>query len=94
LRQATPRKAETTLLEPFVGLTLSQIVVPVTAAEFAEAAKNILAAGVVGFDTESKPTFTKGEVSTGPHIVQSSRHLPFGKLDLVLSLIGSRCGIS
>lgn len=70
MRQATPRKAETTLLEPFVGLTLSQIVVPVTAAEFAEAAKNILAAGVVGFDTESKPTFTKGEVSTGPHIVQ------------------------
>jgi ribonuclease D len=25
---------------------------------------------VLGFDTESKPTFLKGEVSTGPHLVQ------------------------
>jgi hypothetical protein len=25
---------------------------------------------VIGFDTESKPTFRKGEVSTGPHLVQ------------------------
>lgn len=27
-------------------------------------------AGVIGFDTESKPTFQKGEVSSGPHLVQ------------------------
>jgi ribonuclease D len=26
----------------------------------------------VGFDTESKPTFQKGEVSRGPHVVQFS----------------------
>ena len=25
---------------------------------------------IFGFDTESKPTFTKGEVSTGPHLIQ------------------------
>lgn len=25
---------------------------------------------VLGFDTESKPTFIKGEVSTGPHLIQ------------------------
>ena len=25
---------------------------------------------VLGFDSESKPTFTKGEVSTGPHLIQ------------------------
>lgn len=25
---------------------------------------------VLGFDTESKPTFLKGEVSTGPHLIQ------------------------
>jgi RNA polymerase sigma factor for flagellar operon FliA len=25
---------------------------------------------VIGFDTESKPTFAKGEVSTGPHLIQ------------------------
>ncbi|NNG23553.1 3'-5' exonuclease domain-containing protein 2 [Massilia sp. ML15P13] len=30
----------------------------------------LLAADVIGFDTESKPTFAKGEVSTGPHLVQ------------------------
>lgn len=29
-----------------------------------------MAADVIGFDTESKPTFLKGEVSTGPHLVQ------------------------
>lgn len=29
-----------------------------------------MAAEVIGFDTESKPTFLKGEVSTGPHLVQ------------------------
>ena len=28
------------------------------------------AADVIGFDTESKPTFAKGVVSTGPHLVQ------------------------
>ena len=25
---------------------------------------------MIGFDTESKPTFVKGEASTGPHLVQ------------------------
>ncbi len=70
MRQATPSKTETALLEPFVGLSLNQIVVPVVHSEFAEAAQAIKRAGMVGFDTESKPTFAKGEVSTGPHIVQ------------------------
>lgn len=27
-------------------------------------------AALLGFDTESKPTFTKGEVATGPHLIQ------------------------
>ncbi|MDB5959244.1 MAG: 3-5 exonuclease [Massilia sp.] len=37
----------------------------------AAAAFSALAAvDVLGFDTESKPTFLKGEVSTGPHLVQ------------------------
>ena len=30
----------------------------------------LLSTDVIGFDTESKPTFTKGEVSTGPHLIQ------------------------
>ncbi len=29
-----------------------------------------MATDAIGFDTESKPTFLKGEVSTGPHLVQ------------------------
>lgn len=30
---------------------------------------------IFGFDTESKPTFIKGEVSTGPHLIQlATRH--------------------
>lgn len=65
-----PVKADLALLEPFAGLTLEQIFVPVTEAEFATAAAEIQAAGFVGFDTESKPTFKVGEVSTGPHLVQ------------------------
>lgn len=37
----------------------------------AQAARDaLLACAAIGFDTESKPTFTKGEVSTGPHLIQ------------------------
>jgi len=35
-----------------------------------EALAALLASDAVGFDTESKPTFLKGEASTGPHLVQ------------------------
>ena len=65
-----PTKAEIALLEPFVGLTLECIHVPASSAEFAIASAEIMAAGLVGFDTESKPTFAVGDVSEGPHLVQ------------------------
>jgi len=29
-----------------------------------------MATDAIGFDTESKPTFAKGEASTGPHLIQ------------------------
>jgi ribonuclease D len=70
MKKLAPSKAETALLEPFVGLSLACIHVPVTNEEFAAATAEIKAAGVAGFDTEAKPTFITGEVSTGPHIVQ------------------------
>ncbi len=70
MKQATPTKDETSLLAPFVGLTLSQIVVPSSIQDFEQATAHIQLAGVAGFDTESKPTFAKGEVSEGPHTVQ------------------------
>jgi ribonuclease D len=65
-----PSKDELATLPPFQGLTLAQIEVPATRAQFEAAARDILAGGVVGFDTESKPTFAPGEVSTGPHVLQ------------------------
>ncbi len=74
MKQLNPTKLETALLEPFVGLTLESIVVPVTKQEFAAATNDISQAAMVGFDTESKPTFAVGEVSTGPHIVQFATH--------------------
>ena len=70
MSKAAPTKAETAHLEVFAGLTLAQIEVPATRAQFEAAAAEILAARTVGFDTESKPTFAPGELSTGPHVVQ------------------------
>jgi len=61
-------------MPPFVGLTLERIHVPATRAEFAAAAAEIREAGIVGFDTESKPTFVVGDVSDGPHVVQFALH--------------------
>jgi ribonuclease D len=58
------------MLEPFPGLPLESIHVPRTREDFEEAAREILEAGVAGFDTESKPTFAVGERSLGPHVVQ------------------------
>ncbi len=70
MKKAAPSKAEIAQLEPFVGLTLEHIHVPCSKEEFASATAEIKAAGLVGFDTESKPTFAVGEVSEGPHLVQ------------------------
>ena len=70
MSKAAPTKAETAHLQVFAGLTLAQIEVPTTRAQFEAAAAEILAAGTVGFDTESKPTFAVGEISDGPHVVQ------------------------
>jgi ribonuclease D len=74
MKKTAPTKAEIALLEPFVGLTLERIHVPTTTEEFASATAEIKAAGIVGFDTESKPTFVTGDVSEGPHVVQFALH--------------------
>lgn len=57
-------------LPPYRGLTLAEIVVIDSPALMAEALTALLAADVLGFDTESQPTFDKGQVSTGPHLIQ------------------------
>ncbi len=70
LRPTAPSKDDAELLPPFVGLTLAQIEVPATPAEIARAVEHLLSHRFVGFDTESKPTFAKGEAASGPHVVQ------------------------
>ena len=68
--QATPSKDEIALLEPFERLGLDRITLVNTAAQAQQACKALAESPVWGFDTESKPTFVKDEVSTGPHVVQ------------------------
>ncbi|TNC99611.1 MAG: 3'-5' exonuclease [Gallionellaceae bacterium] len=74
MKQHSPSKDEIALMPPFVGLTLEHVHVPTSEEEFAAATSAIRAAGIVGFDTESKPTFSVGEVSNGPHVVQFALH--------------------
>lgn len=69
-RLVAPSKAETSLLPPFGGLALSDIHVPKSAGDFEVSAREIVAAGIAGFDTESKPIFNAGEKNHGPHVVQ------------------------
>ena len=54
----------------YEGIKLGGVMLVDTPAAAAEACRQLLAEPVLGFDTESKPTFTKGEVSTGPHLIQ------------------------
>lgn len=65
-----PTKEEIALLPAFDGLRLDQIHVLETPRQFDEALGLIRAAGVVGFDTESRPNTTKGGSADGPHVVQ------------------------
>jgi ribonuclease D len=57
-------------LPPYEGIAEGDIVLVKTDAQAADSLAALAGADVVGFDTESKPTFTKGEESTGPHLVQ------------------------
>ncbi|MDQ5915815.1 MAG: hypothetical protein QG584_1707, partial [Pseudomonadota bacterium] len=57
-------------LPPYPGIQLADITLVSNGELAAVAQKALLAADAIGFDTESKPTFNKGEVSTGPHLVQ------------------------
>jgi RNA polymerase sigma factor for flagellar operon FliA len=58
------------LLPPYDGIKLADVSVVQSEADMAAALVALSNADVLGFDTESKPTFQKGEVSTGPHLVQ------------------------
>jgi ribonuclease D len=57
-------------LPAYEGIRLSSVRMVKTDRDAADALAALSAMDVLGFDTESKPTFLKGEVSTGPHLVQ------------------------
>jgi ribonuclease D len=57
-------------LSPFEELLPEHIYVIETSAGAQRAYDELSQEPSVGFDTESKPTFRKGEISTGPHLVQ------------------------
>lgn len=54
----------------YEGIGLADILLVDSAAAAERAFAALQAADVIGFDTESKPTFQKGEQSDGPHLVQ------------------------
>ncbi|QBE62275.1 3'-5' exonuclease [Pseudoduganella lutea] len=65
--EALPREPE---LPPYQGIALADIRLVRTAEEAQAAQAALLAHDAIGFDTESKPTFVKGQSSDGPHLVQ------------------------
>ncbi|NHZ92187.1 3'-5' exonuclease domain-containing protein 2 [Massilia sp. CCM 8733] len=58
------------LLPPYDGITMASVRMVRSEQDAAEALAALSSTDVLGFDTESKPTFLKGEQSTGPHLVQ------------------------
>ena len=65
--RASLREAD---LPDYAGIGLDRITLVDSEALADEACAALLATDVIGFDTESKPTFLKGEASTGPHLIQ------------------------
>lgn len=63
----TPVTAE---LPPYPGIRPEHVTLVQSRQAAAVAMAVLLAADALGFDTESKPTFRKGEESTGPHLIQ------------------------
>ena len=65
-----PSKEQIKLLPPFDALPRQRIHVLRTPAEYAEALAQLRHEPFIGFDTESKPCFTRDAPRTGPHVLQ------------------------
>jgi len=63
-------KASIQQLPPFKNLNYQNIVVIENIEQCKTIEEELKAAIFLGFDSESKPTFRVGEVSTGPHLIQ------------------------
>ncbi|MEI8327022.1 MAG: 3'-5' exonuclease [Betaproteobacteria bacterium] len=68
----SPSKEQMSALEPLGRLELCDIVLVSTRHQAEQACLELQQQRVLGFDTESKPTFVRDEVSQGPHVVQFS----------------------
>lgn len=65
-----PSKEQIQDFPRFQNLSAEKIVVINTQEQCLQIEKELSTAALLGFDSESKPTFQKGEVSTGPHLIQ------------------------
>lgn len=66
----SPNKDEIAELPPFERLPMERITLVSTLEQALSAQAALMRASVWGFDTESKPTFFKDQVSDGPHVAQ------------------------
>ena len=67
-----PSKEQIRLMPKFSGVSLNDITVVTNADQAKLAAAELSKHSCLGFDTESKPCFNKGESSKGPHLIQIS----------------------
>ena len=58
------------ILPPYPGIHFTNIYVVTSLAEAELAHAALMSADMIGFDTESKPIFFKGQQSDGPHLIQ------------------------
>ena len=69
-KKTWPTREEIERLPWFERVELDDIIVVADDQTARQAVADLLQEEVVGFDTESKPTFIKGHTSSGPHVAQ------------------------
>lgn len=74
LLQTLPSKEQIQALPVFQNLSMQQIHLIHNIEQCLAIEQELKSCALLGFDTESKPTFAKGEVSTGPHLIQLASH--------------------
>ena len=65
-----PDKTALLTLPPYARIPAAAVQAPQGEAELAQALADLCAQRHIGFDTESKPTFVRGQESSGPEVVQ------------------------
>ena len=74
LLQTLPSKEQIQELPVFQNLPMQHIHLINSIEQCLVLEQELKSCALLGFDTESKPTFAKGEVSTGPHLIQLASH--------------------